>query len=262
MLLNDYFHERKPSEVFNDGIIGQSLHYDNAMENPPAIEIAGLIKYDGKNSILDLTPKGDIAVYVPTSMYYAKAKEVLPEDKLTVDLGVETTRHKEIHDKIYSLLENDGYHSYYCNDFADSLQVMDTITIMLKTAMYGFTGLLSLISVANIVNTISTGVLLRRKEFAMYKSVGLESGGFKKMLWLETLLYGMKALILGIPISLLLSYLMYRTFDSNLHIFDPDLIMYGIVMASVFGILGICMALSVNKIKNENIIDALKEDAV
>ena len=262
VLLNDYFHERKPSEVFNDGIIGQSLHYDNAMENPPAIEIAGLIKYDGKNSILDLTPKGDIAVYVPTSMYYAKAKEVLPEDKLTVDLGVETTRHKEIHDKIYSLLENDGYHSYYCNDFADSLQVMDTITIMLKTAMYGFTGLLSLISVANIVNTISTGVLLRRKEFAMYKSVGLESGGFKKMLWLETLLYGMKALILGIPISLLLSYLMYRTFDSNLHIFDPDLIMYGIVMASVFGILGICMALSVNKIKNENIIDALKEDAV
>ena len=262
VLLNDYFHERKPSEVFNDGIIGQALHYDNAMENPPAIEIAGLIKYDGKNSILDLTPKGDIAVYVPTSMYYAKAKEVLPEDKLTVDLGVETTRHKEIHDKIYSLLENDGYHSYYCNDFADSLQVMDTITIMLKTAMYGFTGLLSLISVANIVNTISTGVLLRRKEFAMYKSVGLESGGFKKMLWLETLLYGMKALILGIPISLLLSYLMYRTFDSNLHIFDPDLIMYGIVMASVFGILGICMALSVNKIKNENIIDALKEDAV
>lgn len=262
VLLNDYFHERKPSEVFNDGIIGQTLHYDNAMENPPAIEIAGLIKYDGKNSILDLTPKGDIAVYVPTSMYYAKAKEVLPEDKLTVDLGVETTRHKEIHDKIYSLLENDGYHSYYCNDFADSLQVMDTITIMLKTAMYGFTGLLSLISVANIVNTISTGVLLRRKEFAMYKSVGLESGGFKKMLWLETLLYGMKALILGIPISLLLSYLMYRTFDSNLHIFDPDLIMYGIVMASVFGILGISMALSVNKIKNDNIIEVLKEDAV
>ena len=209
-----------------------------------------------------MTPKNDIAVYVPVSMYYDKAKEVLPEDKLTVDLGVETSNHKEVHDKIYSLLENDGYHNYYCSDVADSLQIVDTVTLILKTAMYGFTMLLTLIAIANIVNTISTGVLLRRKEFAMYKSVGLENSGFKKMIRLETLLYGIRALILGIPISLLLSYLMYSTFNSNLFIFNPDPVMYGAVTASVFGILGISMALSVNKIKNDNIIEVLKEDAV
>ena len=262
VLLNDYFHERKPSEVFNDGIIGQVLHYDVATGNPPAVEISGLIKYDGNNRILDMTPKNDIAVYVPVSMYYDKAKEVLPEDKLTVDFGVETSNHKEVHDKIYSLLENDGYHNYYCSDIADSLQIVDTVTLILKTAMYGFTILLTLIAIANIVNTISTGVLLRRKEFAMYKSVGLENSGFKKMIRLETLLYGIRALILGIPISLLLSYLMYSTFNSNLFIFNPDPVMYGAVTASVFGILGISMALSVNKIKNDNIIEVLKEDAV
>jgi putative ABC transport system permease protein len=139
---------------------------------------------------------------------------------------------------------------------------METVTLMLKTAMYGFTALLTLIAIANIVNTISTGVLLRRKEFAMYKSVGMASGGFKKMIRLETMLYGVKALTIGIPVSLLLSFLMYNAFETSLYTFDPDFMMYGIVSAGVFGILTISMALSINRIKDDNIIEALKEDAV
>lgn len=262
VLLNDFFREKKPSEVFNDGILGEILHYDEASGNPPAIEIAAFVKYDPDNKILNLTPKTEIALYVPASMYYEKAKEVLPEDKLTADLAVETTMHKEVHDRIYALLDSGGYHSYYCADLADTIKAMDTITLVLKTVMYGFTILLTLIAIANIVNTISTGVLLRRKEFAMYKSVGLEDNGFKKMIRLETLLYGITALIWGIPVSLFLSFLMYRAFDSNLYTFDPNLVMYAIVMAVVFGILGISMALSVNRIRDDSIIEALKEDAI
>ena len=262
VLMNDFFHEKRPSEIFHDGILGQVLHYDQAQGNPPAIEIAAFVKYDADHRICDLIPKTNIAVYVPKSMYYEKAKEVLPEEKLTIDLGVETSMHEEVYDRIYSLLESDGYHSFYCADLTDAVQAMETITLLLKTAMYGFTILLTLIAIANIVNTISTGVLLRRKEFAMYKSVGLENSGFKKMIRLETLLYGIKALVWGIPISLLLSFLMYTTFDLNLYTFNPDWLMYGLTMIAVFGILGISMALSINKIRDDTIIEAIKEDAV
>ena len=262
VLLNDYFREKQSGEVFNDGILGQVLHYDNAEGNPPAIEVAAFVKYDDENKMLDLTPKTNISVYVPLSMYYKKAKEVLPEDKLTIDLGVETGEHEAVYSEIYKIMERDGYHSYYCSDLTDSIKVMETVTLLLKTAMYGFTILLTLITIANIVNTISTGVLLRRKEFAMYKSVGLENCGFKKMIRLETLLYGLRALIWGIPISLLLSFLMYNTFEENLYIFSPDWIMYAVTVLAVFGVLWISMALSVNKIKDDSIIEALKEDAV
>ena len=262
VLLNDYFREKKSREVFNDGILGQVLHYDKVQGYPPAIEIAAFVRYDENNKIFDLSPKANIAAFVPVSMYYDKAKEVLPEDKLTMDLGVETTDHEVVHDRIYALMESDGYHSYYCADLTNVVKAMDTITLMLKTAMYGFTILLTLIAIANIVNTISTGVLLRRKEFAMYKSVGLENSGFKKMIRLETILYGIKALVWGISISLLLSYLMFTTFDTKLHTFNPDLLMYVVTIIAVFGILGISMALSISKIKDDNIIEALKEDAV
>ena len=82
------------------------------------------------------------------------------------------------------------------------------------------------------------------------------------MIRLETLLYGLRALIWGIPISLLLSFLMYNTFEENLYIFSPDWIMYAVTVLAVFGVLWISMALSVNKIKDDSIIEALKEDAV
>lgn len=262
VLLNDFFHEKKSSKVFNDAIIGQSIHYDKKEGNPPAVEVNAFVKYDENNKMFDLVPKTNIAVFVPASMYFSKAKEVIPEDKLVVDLGVETSRHKEIYDRIYELFESEEYHNYYCSDITDTANIMETVTLMIKTAMYGFTVLLTLIAIANIVNTISTGVLLRRKEFAMYKSVGLDEHGFKKMIRLETLLYGIKALIFGIPVSLLLSFYMYSVFDSNLVTFNPDWLMYLIVIAAVFGILGISMALSVSKIKDDNIIEALKEDAV
>ncbi len=262
VLLNDYFHEKRSSEVFNNGMLGQVLHYDQTEGFPPAVEVGAFVKYDDGNKICKLVPKTSIAVYVPASMYYGKAAEVLPAEKLTVDLAVETARHEEIYDNVYLLFESEGYHNYYCSDMTDTAKVMETITLMLKTAMYGFTALLTLIAIANIVNTISTGVLLRRKEFAMYKSVGMESGGFKKMIRLETVLYGIKALFAGIPISLILSFLMYKSFAHTLYTFDPDLRMYGIVIAAVFAILTVSMALSINRIKDDSIIEALKEDAV
>jgi putative ABC transport system permease protein len=262
VLLNSYFHEAKDTPVFNEGIIGQSLHYDEVMGFPPAIEVAALVPYTDDSKVFDYIPRGTMTVFVPRSVYYEKAKEVLPEDKLTLDLAVETTDNKAVYSKIYQLLMEEGYHNYYCTDLTDSLKVMDTITLMLNTAMYGFSALLTLIAIANIVNTISTGVLLRRKEFAMYKSVGLDNRGFKKMIWLEVFLYGFKALFWGLPISLFLSFMMYRSFDSELFTFSPNLAFYGVVIVAVFGILGISMGLSIHKIKDDNIIEALKEDAV
>lgn len=261
VLLNDYFHEKKPSEIFNEKILGQTLHYDEAKGFPPAIEIGAFARYDDSEKVYKLVPKATIAVYVPKSVYFAKAKEVLPEDSLVTDLAVETVRAGEVHDSIYELFEKDGYHNYYCSDMTESLKIMDTITLVLKTAMYGFTVLLTLIAVANIVNTISTGVLLRRKEFAMYKSVGMGDRGFKKMMRLETLLYGVRALIIAIPISLIVSFLMYNSFENHLLLFNPDWFMYGAVILAVFGILGISMGLSISRIRDENIIEALKEDA-
>ena len=262
VLLNNFFHDTRSAAVFNDGVLGQSLHYDEKDGNPPAVEIGDFVSYDKNNYILKMTPRGALTVYAPASVYYEKARETIPEDILSCDLCVVTGRHNEVCQKIYALLESEGYHNYSVADLADYLETMSTVTLLLKTAMYGFSILLTLIAAANINNTISTGVLLRRREFAMYRSVGMTDGGFRKMIRLETFLYGIRALMIGIPVSILISYVMFRAFDAELYSFNIDWRKYILVIAVVFAVVGASMLLSVNKMKGDSIIEALKNDMV
>ncbi len=262
VVLNDLFREKHPSELFNEGIIGQYLRYDRTEGYPPVVEIADLVKYDSGNYLFELSPKGNATAYVPASEYYPRAYETIGPDYLSCEFGVETQYHEELVDELYEMFAEGDYSHYSVYDMVNAFEAMNTVTLMLNTAMYGFTALLTLIAIANIINTISTGIILRRKEFAMYRSVGLTSGGFKKMLRLETFLYGIKALLYGLPVSLALCYLMYSSFNEKLFTFNPDWLMFLIVTVVVFLVIALSMALSINKIKDDTIIEALKEDAV
>ena len=260
LMINSYFHKSSDKPIFNESIIGQSLYYDEAMGNPPAVEVGDLIPYEGGSYAYELLPKESIVLIVPESMYYKSAVKVLPDERLVASFGIETDNAEEVEQAIEDLFAEGKYEYYYSADLTQTLVIMNTVTLILKVSMYGFTTLLTLVAVANIINTISTGILLRRKEFAMYRSVGMDAHGFKKMIRLETFLYGIKAVLFGIPISILLSYLMYSRMRGNLFAFVPNYRMYPVVIAAVFGVIGLSMLMSMNKIKNDEIIDVLKED--
>ncbi|MBO4457063.1 MAG: FtsX-like permease family protein [Butyrivibrio sp.] len=263
VLLNNYFHEKGSKPVFNEGILGHGLFYDGGkMGNPPAVEVSDFVKYDKEDYIFKMVPKGTVAVFVPESVFYARDCEVIPEDKLTYELGVVTENSNKVYDIIFAKLEEGEYHNYTCIDLTDSIKTIKAVAFIIKMPMYGFTVLLTLIVIANIVNTISTGVILRRKEFAMYRSVGMDHGGFRKMIFLETFFYGFKALIIGLPISVILSYLMHCAFDKKLYSFDLDLVTYVLAVVAVFVVISVSMFLGLNKIKDDSIIEALKEDVV
>lgn len=263
VILDSFLHTENSKSVFTDTVIGRRAYYDDPALNPPAVEIGGIVSYKEDNYVCNLVPKKTVDVYVPASMYFKKAAENIDSSTLSYSFGVfHTGDPKALEEKIGNLTANGDYHNCVVHNLSDSIAVMDTVSLMLNTAMYGFTILLTLIAMANIVNTISTAVLMRRQEFAMFRSVGMEEKGIRRMLLLETFLYGFRALLIGIPISLLLSYLMFNTIAGRVFAFEPDYPMYIIMIFAVFAVVGLCMLLSSNKIKNDNIIEALKEDAV
>ena len=79
---------------------------------------------------------------------------------------------------------------------------------------YGFIILISLIALANVFNTISTSISLRRREFAMLKSIGLSEKGFMRMMNYECIIYGVKGLAWGLPASAAMTYGIYRMTES------------------------------------------------
>jgi putative ABC transport system permease protein len=150
--------------------------------------------------------------------------------------------------------------AYITNIAADAKREQNTM-LVLGVFVYGFITLISLICIANIFNTISTNIALRRKEFAMLRSVGMTPKGFNKMIRFESIFYGLKALLYGLPISVAVAFLLYYFQESTLQFeFSLPWLSYAVAIALIFVIVTSTMLYSSSKIKNENIIDALKEE--
>jgi len=127
---------------------------------------------------------------------------------------------------------------------------------------YTFIIMISLIAVANVFNTISTNIKLRRRELAMLRSVGMSDRDFQKMMNFECAFYGMRALLIGLPIAAISSWLIYK--GMVVGGMDIDFVFPWVSMAiSVFSVLFVVfvtMLYAISKIKKENIIDALRDD--
>lgn len=158
-------------------------------------------------------------------------------------------------------LSSDTEVSYYINNLYDYRVQGEQMIAVISVFTYGFVTLITLISLANILNTISTGVALRKREFAMLRSVGLTNKSFKKMMMFESAFYGVKALLYGLPLSILVMYMIYRqtqyAFSYSFTI--PWLHILGVIIG-VFLIVGLAMLYSLTKTKNETIIEGLIQE--
>ncbi|HHW66593.1 MAG TPA: FtsX-like permease family protein [Epulopiscium sp.] len=134
---------------------------------------------------------------------------------------------------------------------------------LMSVFTYAFILLITAICIANILNTVSTSIALRKREFAMLKSVGMTPKSFNKMIYYESIFYGLKALIYGLPISFAVMYLLHHTLMIKLsYRFSIPWDSVGIAISAVFIIVGMAMIYSSQKVKKENIIDVLKQDIV
>ncbi|MFB0843120.1 ABC transporter permease [Paenibacillus oleatilyticus] len=133
--------------------------------------------------------------------------------------------------------------------------------LLLSVFVYGFVALITALSMANILNTISTSIALRKREFAMLRSVGMTPKSFNKMINYESIFYGIKALTYGLPISAVIMVLIYRAFSYSFSygfMVPWTSILY--VIAAVFVIVSLSMYYASIRVKKANIIDALKQE--
>ncbi len=135
------------------------------------------------------------------------------------------------------------------------------MVMLMSVFTYGFICLITAVSVANILNTISTSITLRKREFAMLKSIGMTPKGFNKMINYESMFYGIKALLYGLPISFLAILGIYKSMGPTFsYAFAPPWLQFAIVVIAVFVIVTAAMMYSISKVKKENIIDSLKQE--
>lgn len=153
--------------------------------------------------------------------------------------------------------------TYILLNTSEMLEESQNYIFIANVFAYTFIIMISLIAVANVFNTISTNIKLRRRELAMLRSVGMSDKNFNKMMCFECIFYGMRALLFGLPLAVLSSWLIYKGMfiggADNLDFILPWFSI-GVSVFSVFSVIFITMLYAVSKIRKENIIDALRDD--
>lgn len=166
-----------------------------------------------------------------------------------------------LYNDLLNLFNQYAGRSISVTDLKANMEMQKQLQLMMSVFIYGFIALIVLVCAANIFNTISTGVILRTREFAMLRSVGITPGKFNKMVCYESLFYGLKALAYGLPISLLIAVMMHQSIDGTFgfSFYVPGWA-YITAAAGVMLLVGLTMAYAVRQIKRTNLIDGLKNE--
>ena len=169
----------------------------------------------------------------------------------------------ELYAKLQQKLIENGIATGQFYDVAEHNKFERNMLLIINVFSFGFIALISLIAAANVFNTISTNISLRRREFAMLESIGMTRKGLYKMLNYECLLYGIKSLVYGMPVALLVTFAIYQVvnegFATSFYVPAASVI---IAVFSVFAVVFATMFYAAGKLKKNSLVETLKNENV
>lgn len=205
------------------------------------------------------------AVIYPYSMQskVIPSEEVLRSAIYQSDMAFKADDYNRVFDEVKKVIAENGGNLGRLQNIAENRNSERMIVTIVNVFSYGFIILISLIALANVFNTISTSIMLRRREFAMLKSIGLSERGFGKMMNFECIIYGIRSLIFGLPVAVLVTFLIWKI-TANAMEMDFYLPWKGVVIAvaSVFIVVFATMIYATSRIRKDNPIDALKNENI
>lgn len=221
---------------------------------------------DGATNLLPIGVSGIIkemaAPIVIMSPSYAKDLQLQGSN---IDEIYMSVKDRENSEQVRMALERQlieaGYSTTMLNDVSHHADSDRNFMLIVNVFCYGFIVLISLIAIANVFNTISTNVMLRTKEFAILQSIGFSNKDLYKMLRLECVLYGLKAIVFGLPLSFITAIAIHIVMNRSISL--TFMMPWVSLMSSIIGIfiiVALSMWYAVRKTKQASIIDALRNE--
>ena len=152
--------------------------------------------------------------------------------------------------------------SFYVSNLDKEMRDEKSLFTLLGVFAYGLIVVIALIGITNIINTLSTGMELRSREFATLRSIGMTDKQFVGMVRLESVFISVKALAIGVPLGILISYLlcvMMNRMDDAI-IYEPPYKAIILCIVVVIMLIYAIMKLSMTKLRHNNIIETIKNE--
>lgn len=141
----------------------------------------------------------------------------------------------------------------------DYEKVMNIAIMIACVFLYSFVIMLGIIGMINVISTMSTGITMRAREFAVLQSIGMTKEELEKMLNMESFLCAGKALLYGFPIGMvilmIINFAVVQMMPIGISVpWGAILLVFAVVFLVIWGTIHV----SSRKLKDQNIIETIR----
>lgn len=157
-----------------------------------------------------------------------------------------------------------GLAFYSFNDYIEQRDSNQMIATVVNVFCLLFAVILALIAMANVFNTVTNSLILRRREFAVMKSVGLSNRQFRAMVAEECVAWCIRGLVPGVLLSLFVSFLLWQVISGSMTGLAFTLPWSYVALAAAMTVVavGASVAYGMHRCRADNVVEALRADAV
>lgn len=239
-----------------------NLHSSNLKNNSMNVKIKAGYHTDYLPKFTTFLEQNAINIIIPESAYENAVKNGVVFDynfSNSVFLFESNTPLKDT-DRIQHYMSENNIEST-STDISSEKNAKDNTLFIINTFSYSFTIMMFIVTISNVFNTLYISLKQRRREFAVLRSVGMDSRTFTKIMWYESMFYGLKAILISLPIAIIITLIIYHIFNINYAIaFTFPFTGIAISFISVALIVLITFIYSKTSQKNINLIDFLRNE--
>lgn len=149
-------------------------------------------------------------------------------------------------------------------NLAETLRQYNATTFTVNVFLYCFIAITMAIAVANVFNTIASGLMLRTREFAVLQSMGMGRRSFRRMIFLECADFAVKGLVGGVVLAAVVNLGFFSALSSSIStlVFEMPWGHVALAFAVVVVVLAVSAAYALRKTHAMNLVEALRVDAL
>lgn len=156
--------------------------------------------------------------------------------------------------------------AWYRTHLSNNAENVRTTRLMAETVQLFiacFIAITAAIAVANVFNTLTSSIILRRREFATLKSMGMEDRAFWKMIALECASFAWRGLAIGLALGAGVTFLIYQAMRLSFEglAFSIPLGWTTAAVCLVAGVLALSTRYALRRSRMGSIVAVLREDA-
>lgn len=149
-------------------------------------------------------------------------------------------------------------------NFAETKMQNRMMSETVQTFIYCFTVICGLIAVANVFNTLTNSLILRRREFAVLKSIGMGESAFRRMIAYECASYALRGFAVGLALAAVAAAFLTRAMAYSFTTFtlEPPIAETAAAAGIVLAVIAVSAAYALRRSHAASVVEALRDDAI